>query len=79
MPHGLENKYDNNIELWGSEEYKIICRRCGGRGLYLMQWQEYENGPIVKKEMLNCEECETGFRYGEKEQVNGFIPGRIGK
>jgi len=40
---------------------KILCVTCGGKGYYLLMNYWTDKGEIV-----NCEECEKGFRYGKK-------------
>jgi len=40
---------------------KILCVTCGGKGFYLLMNYWTDKGEIV-----NCDLCELGFRYGKK-------------
>jgi len=41
---------------------KILCVTCGGKGFYLLV-----NAFNRKGEIVNCDLCELGFRYGKRE------------
>lgn len=64
-PNLPECYFDNYIEPYDSNgTYKQICRRCGSKGAYIMHTYE-ENGNKLKSEIVKCEECEEGYRYGK--------------
>jgi len=41
---------------------KTLCVTCGGKGFYLL-CNAFEHKGII----VNCDQCESGFRYGKRE------------
>lgn len=77
LPSHRRNNFDNLAEIVDKDDtLKIICRRCGGEGAYIMQWADPKTLKIVKKEVLKCDECEDGFRYGIEQRPS--LGGRLG-
>jgi len=56
----------NLIEKIDSKIFKQICAQCGGKGYYLHQNFDITRGIIDHSEIVNCDQCENGFRYGQK-------------
>jgi len=59
--------FSNFIERIDDQTYKSVCRQCGGKGYYLHQNYDLTRGVIDKQEIVNCDQCESGFIYGEKK------------
>jgi len=53
--HEFSEKIDDSTQ-------KILCQTCGGKGFYLLIEYGQHQGEIV-----NCDLCESGFRYGKRE------------
>jgi len=56
--HSIEN---------GKEIFKQLCLQCGGKGFYVHYNMNPDTMLIDKKELLSCQECESGFIYGPKK------------
>ena len=60
-----KKNFDNYAEIQDKDNLlKTICRKCGGKREYLQQWMDGKTMKIVKKEVVKCEHCEEGFKYG---------------
>jgi len=53
--HKFAEKIDDKTQ-------KILCVTCGGKGYYALldYWTK-------KGEIVNCDQCENGFRYGKRQ------------
>ena len=64
------SSWDNYAQLWDKNgTYQTICRRCGGRRWYHLQSLDARTHQVVKSEIVKCDECEEGFRYGRIEET----------
>jgi len=61
QPQNIIRIGHNFAEKIDDKTNKILCVTCGGKGFYLLCsiWNH-------KGELVSCEDCEEGFRYGTK-------------
>ena len=60
-----KKNFDNYAEIVDSEgTLKTLCKQCGGEGRHYIQWMDGNSLKIYKEEVVNCDQCEAGFRYG---------------
>jgi len=62
----INQRFSNAYERIDESTIKAICRQCGGKGFYLHQNYNVTSATIDESEIVNCDQCESGFIYGKK-------------
>jgi len=61
--------FDNYAEIFDKDGLlKTICRQCGGEGKHMIQYMDGNSMKIYKTEIVNCDKCEDGYKYGFKDR-----------
>lgn len=57
----------NIIERIDDKTFRQLCAQCGGKGFYIHILADSVTKKPYKTEIVSCEVCEGGFKFGSRE------------